>query len=232
MASGAAIVEASQLVVEKGKAIAAHVLEASVADIEFSRGRFSIAGTDRSIDIMELSARLRQGLALPPGVPTTLDVDHVFKQAPSAYPNGCHVAEVEIDPDTGVVAVERYTTVNDFGTLVNPMLVEGQLHGGVVQGIGQAIMEGTVFDEEGQLVTGSFMDYAMPRAGDVPFFAFHDSGIPATTNPLGAKGCGEAGCAGALPSVMNAIVDALAAKGIRNVDMPATPLKVWNLLNG
>ncbi len=232
MASGAAIVEASQLVIEKGKAIAAHVLEASVADIEFARGRFSIAGTDRSIDIMELSAKLRRGLALPPGVPTTLDVDHVFKNAPSAYPNGCHVAEVEIDPDTGVVTVDRYTTVNDFGTLVNPMLVEGQLHGGVVQGIGQAIMEGTVFDEQGQLVTGSFMDYAMPRAGDVPFFAFHDSGVPAKTNPLGAKGCGEAGCAGALPSVMNAIVDALSAKGIRTIDMPATPLKVWSLLNG
>ncbi|MHB2169256.1 xanthine dehydrogenase family protein molybdopterin-binding subunit [Alsobacter sp. R-9] len=232
MASGAAIVEASQLVVEKGKAVAAHVLEASVADIEFDRGRFSIAGTDRSIGIMELAARLRSGLALPPGLPASLDVDHVFKQAPSAYPNGCHVAEVEIDPQTGVVTIDRYTTVNDFGTLVNPMLVEGQLHGGVVQGIGQAIMEGAVFDEAGQLVTGSFMDYAMPRAGDVPFFAFHNQGIPAKTNPLGAKGCGEAGCAGALPSVMNAIVDALSSRGIRHVDMPATPQKIWALLHG
>jgi len=231
MASGAAIVEASQLVIEKGKAAAAHVLEAAVADIEFARGRFSIAGTDRGIGIMDLAARLRSAGALPPGVAPTLDVDHVFKQAPSAYPNGCHVAEVEIDPQTGVVEVVSYVTVNDFGTLVNPMLVAGQLHGGVVQGIGQAIMEGTVFDEDGQLVTGSFMDYALPRAADVPFFAFHDSGVPATTNPLGAKGCGEAGCAGALPSVMNAIADALAERGIRHVNMPATPLKIWTLLN-
>ncbi|WP_248312006.1 xanthine dehydrogenase family protein molybdopterin-binding subunit [Bosea sp. BK604] len=231
MASGSAIMEAGDRVIEKGKAAAAHLLEAAVADIEFLRGRFTIAGTDRSIGIMELAARLRTGPALPEGLPQTLDVDHVFKAAPSAYPNGCHVAEVEIDPETGQIEIASYFMVNDFGTLVNPMIVEGQLHGGVVQGIGQAIYEMTAYDESGQLMTGSYMDYAMPRAADVPFFSFMSQGIPTATNPVGAKGCGEAGCAGSLPSVMNAIVDALAPYGVRHVDMPATPQAIWRLIH-
>lgn len=231
MASGSAIMEAGDRVIEKGKAAAAHLLEAAVADIEFVRGRFAIAGTDRSIGIMELAARLRTGPALPDGLPQTLDVDHVFKAAPSAYPNGCHVAEVEIDPETGQIEIASYIMVNDFGTLVNPMIVEGQLHGGVVQGIGQAIYEMTAYDESGQLMTGSYMDYAMPRAADVPFFSFMSQGIPTATNPVGAKGCGEAGCAGSLPSVMNAIVDALSPYGVRHVDMPATPQAIWRLIH-
>jgi carbon-monoxide dehydrogenase large subunit len=230
MASGSAIIEASDRVIEKGKLIAAHMLEAGVADIEFARGRFTIAGTDRSLGIMELAGRLRSGEALPKDLPQTLDVDHVFKAAPSAFPNGCHIAEVEIDPQTGHVVVASYITVNDFGTLVNPMLVQGQLHGGIVQGIGQAIYEATAYDESGQLMTGSFMDYAMPRAADVPFFSFTSQGIPTATNPVGAKGCGEAGCAGSLPSVMNAIVDALAPLGVRHVDMPATPQAIWRII--
>ncbi|MFO1149610.1 MAG: xanthine dehydrogenase family protein molybdopterin-binding subunit [Alsobacter sp.] len=236
MASGAAIAEAGDKVIEKGRIAAAAILEAGVADIEFGEGRFTIAGTDRSIGVMELARRLREarqaGTALPPGVPDTLDVDHVHKQAPSAYPNGCHVAEVEIDPDTGQVEVVRYTMVNDFGTIVNPLLVEGQLHGGVMQGIGQALMEMTLYDAEGQLVTGSFMDYALPRAEDAPPFLFESRAVPARTNVLGAKGCGEAGCAGSLPSVMNAVVDALSARGVTHMDMPATPLKVWQALHG
>ncbi len=231
MASGSAIIEASDKVVEKGKLLAAHVLEAGVADIEFAAGRFSIAGTDRGIGIMELAARLRTGPALPDDMPQTLDVDHVFKAAPSAYPNGCHIAEVEIDPETGQVAIVSYVMVNDFGTLVNPMIVEGQLHGGVVQGIGQAIYELTSYDEDGQLRTGSYMDYAMPRASDVPFFSFISQGVPTGTNRVGAKGCGEAGCAGSLPSVMNAIVDALAPHGVRHLDMPATPLTIWRAIH-
>jgi carbon-monoxide dehydrogenase large subunit len=236
MASGAAIAEAGDKVIEKGRVAAAAILEAGVADIEFGEGRFTIAGTDRSIGIMDLARRLREakqsGAALPADVPETLDVDHVHKQAPSAYPNGCHVAEVEIDPDTGHVEVVRYTMVNDFGTIVNPLLVEGQLHGGVMQGIGQALMEMTLYDGEGQLVTGSFMDYAMPRAEDAPPFAFESRPAPARTNVLGAKGCGEAGCAGSLPSVMNAVVDALSTRGVTHMDMPATPLKVWTALHG
>ena len=228
MASGAAIIEASDKVIDKGKQIAGVALEASAADIEFASGRFTIVGTDRGIGIMDLAAKLRGGMTLPEGVPTTLDVTHVHEAAPSAFPNGAHVAEVEIDPDTGVVEVVKYTMIGDFGTVINPLLVEGQSHGGVVQGIGQAIMEHVVYSEDGQLLTGSFTDYALPRASDVPFFAMGYHSVPAKTNLLGAKGCGEAGCAGSLPSVMNAIVDALGGK---HIDMPCTPEKVWAALN-
>ena len=227
MASGAAIVEASDKVIDKGRQIAGAVLEASAADIEFKAGRFAIVGTDRGIGIMELSERLRSGLKLPEGVPDTLDVSHVHEAAPSAFPNGAHVAEVEVDPETGIVEVVKYTMVNDFGTVINPLLVAGQSHGGVVQGIGQALFEHVVYSEDGQLLSGSFTDYALPRADDVPSFAMDFHSVPARTNVLGAKGCGEAGCAGSLPSVMNAIVDAL---GGRHVDMPATPQRVWEAL--
>jgi carbon-monoxide dehydrogenase large subunit len=230
MASGTAILEASEKVIEQGRQIAAHILEAGVADIEFSNGRFTIAGTDRSIGIMDLAERLRAGLDLPANTPRSLDVKHVHKFSPSAFPNGCHIAEVEVDPETGAVEVVKYSTVNDFGMLINPLLVEGQLHGGVVQGIGQALMEMTAYDEGGQLVTGSYMDYALPRADDAPFFSFESHPAPATTNPLGVKGCGEAGCAGALTSVMNALADALREKGVGHIDMPATPQRVWQAL--
>jgi carbon-monoxide dehydrogenase large subunit len=225
--SGMAIVEASAKVVDSGKRIAAHVLEASAGDIEFKAGRFTIAGTDRSIGIMELAAKLRSGLKLPEGVPNSLDVKHVSNGAPSVFPNGCHVAEVEIDPATGVTQVVKYAAVNDFGTVINPLLVEGQTHGGVVQGIGQALMENTVYDGDGQLLTGSFMDYAMPRARHAPEFVVENHPVPATTNPLGTKGCGEAGCAGGLASVMNAVADALADFGVNHIDMPASPARVW-----
>jgi carbon-monoxide dehydrogenase large subunit len=226
MASGAAIVEASSLVVEKGRIAAAHVLEAAVPDIEFAAGRFSIAGTDRAIGIMELAARLRAAPTLPDDVPNTLDVSHVFGQAPMAYPNGCHVCEVEIDPETGHAQVVRYHAVNDFGVIVNPMLVSGQAHGGIAQGIGQAILEHVVHSPDGQLLSGSLMDYALPRASDLPFFGLGDHPVPASTNPLGAKGCGEAGTIGAMPSIMNAIIDALDGT---QLEMPATPEKIWRI---
>ena len=226
-ASGAAILEASAKVIENGKAIASHVLEASPADIEFADGRFVIAGTDRAIGIMELADKLRAGLKLPEGTPPSLDVSLVSDGVPSSFPNGCHVAEVEIDPETGAVEVVRYSSVNDFGTIVNPLLVAGQVHGGVIQGIGQALMENAVYDADGQLLTGSFQDYAMPRAHQFPDIGFVSHPAPATTNPLGTKGCGEAGCAGALVCVMNAIVDALSVYGIRHIDMPASPARVW-----
>jgi carbon-monoxide dehydrogenase large subunit len=230
MTSGVAIVEASDKVIENGRQIAAHVLEAAAADIEFRTGRFVIAGTDRSIGLMELAARLHAGLTLPPELPQNLDVRNVSNGPPSAFPNGCHIAEVEVDPETGAVDVVRYTFVNDFGVVINPLLVDGQAHGGIVQGIGQALCERTVYDDAGQLLTGSYMDYAMPRAEDAPPFVHASHPVPATTNPLGAKGCGEAGCAGALPSVMNALVDALSGFGIRHVDMPATPERVWRAI--
>ncbi len=231
MHSGTAIVEAAGKVIEQGKQIASHVLEASAGDIEFARGRFTIAGTDRSIGIMELAEKLRSGLKLPEGTPNTLDTRHV-SDGPSAatYPNGCHVAEVEVDPDTGVIEVVRYSCVNDFGTEVNPMIVEGQLHGGVAQGIGQAFMEMTIYDDDGQFLTGSFMDYALPRASDTPNFMLESHPVPTPTNPLGVKGCGEAGCAGSLTSLMNAAVDALSEYGIRHIDMPATPYRVWRAI--
>jgi len=221
MMSGAAMAEASDLVIKKGKELASEALEAAAADIEFRAGRFVVAGTDRSIGISELAEKN----------PKKLDVSHVTEVIPSAFPNGCHVCEVEIDPETGVVEVVRYSSVNDFGTIVNPLLVEGQIHGGVVQGIGQCLMENAQYDAEGQLLTGSFMDYAMPRAEDTPAaIGWQSHPVPATTNPLGVKGCGEAGCAGAMTSVMNAVVDALSAYGIRHFDMPASPPRVWEAI--
>jgi carbon-monoxide dehydrogenase large subunit len=231
LVAGQAFLEASEQVIERGRQVAAHFLEAAAADIEFARGWFRIAGTDRSIGIMELAEQLRSGPALPDDLPRTLDVAHVSDTPPSSFPNGCHIAEVEIDPDTGVISVDRYTFVDDFGTLINPMLVEGQAHGGITQGIGQALMERTIFDAQGQPLAGSYMDYAMPRASDVPSFRFGSHPVPAKSNTLGVKGCGEAGCAGSLGSVMNAVVDALAARGISHIDMPATPERVWQALN-
>ena len=228
-ASSMAIIEASKLVIEKGKRAAAHLMEAAEGDIEFGGGRFTIAGTDRSIDIIELAKRMREG-KLPDGVPDTLDVDHTTEPVPSTFPNGCHVAEVEIDPDTGVVQIVRYTGVNDFGTIVNPMLVAGQLHGGVAQGIGQALMECVSYDSSGQPITGSFMDYAMPRAEDIPMMEIGDHPVPAKSNPLGTKGCGEAGCAGSLSTIVNAVVDALSDYGIAHIDMPLTRERVWRAI--
>lgn len=228
-ATGQAIVEAAALVVAKGKQASAHLMEASEADIEFADGRFTIAGTDRSIGIMELAQRVREG-KLPEGAPESLDVDHATKETPSTFPNGCHVAEVEIDPETGVTRVVRYFAVNDFGTIVNPMIVAGQLHGGVAQGIGQALMEEVSYDSSGQPITGSFMDYALPRAVDIPPMEVGDHPSPAKTNPLGTKGCGEAGCAGSLVCIVNAVVDALSDYGITHIDMPLTPERVWRAI--
>ena len=228
-ATGQAIVEASALVVAKGKQAAAHLMEAAEGDIEFGNGRFTIAGTDRSIGIMELAQRLRDG-KMPENVPTSLDVDHATRDTPSTFPNGCHVAEVEIDPDTGVTRIVRYTGISDFGTIVNPMIVDGQLHGGVAQGIGQALMEEVSYDESGQPITGSFMDYAMPRAGDIPQMATGDHPSPARSNSLGTKGCGEAGCAGSLVCIVNAAIDALSEYGITGIDMPLTSERVWRAI--
>src|SRR3954468_11771995 len=228
-ATGQAIVESSALVVAKGRQAAAHLLEASEGDIEFADGRFTIAGTDRSIGIMELAQRMREG-KMPEGAPTSLDVDHATKDTPSTFPNGCHVAEVEIDPDTGVTKIVRYTGISDFGTIINPMIVAGQLHGGVAQGIGQALMEEVNYDASGQPTTGSFMDYALPRAGDIPTMQIGDHPSPAKTNPLGTKGCGEAGCAGSLCVIVNAVLDALSEYGVTSIDMPLTPEKIWRAI--
>jgi carbon-monoxide dehydrogenase large subunit len=228
MLSGTAIMQAADKVVEKGKQFAAHVLEASAGDIEFRNGRFVIAGTDRAIGIMQLAERVR-GMNLPEG--NSLDVTHVTEAVPGTFPNGVHVAEVEIDPQTGETQVVKYTAVNDFGTVINPMLVEGQIQGGVVQGLGQALMEAAVYDASGQLLSGSYMDYAMPRAHNAPDITVIDRGVPTATNPVGAKGCGEAGFSGGLPTVVNAVMDALSIYGIRDLPLPLTPARIWQAID-
>ena len=230
MLSGTAIAQASVKVIEIGKQIAAHVLEASAGVIEFKNGRFVVAGTDHTIDIMALAEHLRSGKTLPEGVPASLDVTHVTEQVPGTYPNGVHIAEVEIDPDTGLTRAVKYTAVNDFGTIINPMVVEGQIQGGVVQGLGQVLLEGAVYDADGQLVTGSFMDYAMPRALDAPMIEVANHPVPTKTNPICAKGCGEAGASGGLPAVANAVIDALSEYGIRHLEMPMTPARIWQAI--
>jgi aerobic carbon-monoxide dehydrogenase large subunit len=230
ISSGTAFLRASEKVVEKGRAAASHLLEAAPLDLEFVDGSFSVAGTDRAISLLEIAERLRRAPRLPEDCPRTLDVDHFNEPAPPTFPNGCHVCEVEIDPETGAVAVVKYTMVDDFGTVVNPLLVDGQLQGGVAQGVGQILLERTVYSEDGQLGSGSFTDYAMPRADDLVFMDSIFLSAPATTNPLGAKGCGEAGCAGSMASVMNAVIDALRPLGISDFDMPATPHRVWSAI--
>ncbi|MBL4739821.1 MAG: xanthine dehydrogenase family protein molybdopterin-binding subunit [Sneathiella sp.] len=230
---GPAIHAASDEVINKGEQLAGHFLEAAVEDIEFSaeEGSFSIAGTDRKIGILELAQRARGLGQLPDGLEEGLDSEASFTVEAFTYPNGCHIAEVEVDPDTGSTEVVRYVIVDDFGTIVNPALVRHQVVGGVGQGIGQALTENTVYSEDGQLLTGSFMDYGMPRADDVPLDLLYETvEVPCTMNPMGVKGCGEAGCIAAPPAIINATIDALKDKGISHIDMPATPLKVWDLL--
>jgi aerobic carbon-monoxide dehydrogenase large subunit len=231
---GSALYEASDDVIEKGRALAAHLLEASSADVQFADASFFVPGTDLKLDLFAVAQAARDPKKLPKGMTPGLDATkHRVPQA-ATFPNGCHIVEVEIDRDTGVVEIARYTVVDDFGNIVNPITLEGQVHGGVVQGIGQALLEHTVYDpESGQLLSGSFMDYAMPRASDVPSFQVSLHNVPSTANPLGIKGAGEAGAIGAPPALMNAIVDALHhAKGIKHIDMPATPRRVWEALNG
>ena len=231
---GAALHEAGRAIIAKGSELAAHLLEASAQDISFADGVFAVAGTDLRLDLMDVAKAARDPARLPAGMAPGLDATHHRVPPAQTFPNGCHVVEVEIDPATGVVTVERYTIVDDFGRTINPLLLEGQVHGGIVQGIGQALLEHAVYDEDsGQLLAGSFMDYAMPRAGDMPNFAFSTHNVPSTSNPFGVKGAGEAGAVGAPPAVINAIVDALHHhSGVRHIDMPATPPRVWAALNG
>jgi carbon-monoxide dehydrogenase large subunit len=229
---GTALYEASRSIVAKGKDIASHLLEVSAQDIVFADGAFAVPGTDLRLDIMEVAKAARDPARLPPDMAPGLDTTHTRVPPGQTFPNGCHIVEVEIDPSTGATTIDRYTVVDDFGRTINPLMLEGQVHGGIVQGIGQALLEHAVYDDSGQLLSGSFMDYAMPRAGDLPNFAFSTHNVPATSNPLGVKGAGEAGAVGAPPAVINAIVDALHRKvGARHIDMPATPRRVWETLN-
>jgi carbon-monoxide dehydrogenase large subunit len=226
-----AILLTADTVIDKGKQAAADVMEASPADIAFADGRFSIVGTDRGIDIMALAASQRQKAASGEQA-ITLDAAEVANIDKHTFPNGCHMAEVEIDPDTGVVTIMRYRVCDDFGKAVNPLIVRGQVHGGVAQGYGQAVLENTAYDAtSGQLISGSFMDYALPRADDLPDIEVDLLEVPCTENPLGVKGAGEAGAVGSPPALINAIIDALSGDGVTHIDMPATPEKVWQAMS-
>jgi len=223
---GTAMWRASDEIIKKGTALAARALEAAEADIVFDDGAFRVAGTDRAIGILDVAALGRdQG--------TPLDTFHAWTREAMTFPNGTHVVEVEVDPETGVTRLERYTAVDDYGVMVNPMVVSGQAHGAMAQGIGQALLEKAVYDgDSGQLLSGTFMDYTMPRADDLPSFDLGFNPTRCTTNPLGVKGCGEAGAIAAFPAIHNAILDALAPLGVTEIDGPAAPMKVWRAISG
>jgi len=221
---GVAIAKACEKLIEKGKKIAAHAMEASEADIEFSNGNFSVAGTDRAMNIGEVAFNAYVPHSYPEGLEPGFDENAFFDPLNFSFPAGTHICEVEVDPETGTVEIVKYSAVDDFGTLVNPMIVEGQVHGGIVHGVGQALLEGCRYDEDGQLITATYMDYAMPRADNVPNFDVDYAPTHPPDNPLGVKGCGEAGAIGAPPAIINAIVNAL---GIKHIDMPATPERIW-----
>ncbi|MFT5446279.1 MAG: carbon-monoxide dehydrogenase large subunit [Gammaproteobacteria bacterium] len=230
-AGGAALLRAGEKIIHRGQQIAAHLLEADAGDIEFADGQFRVAGTDRKLHIEEiarssyiagkLSAELEMGLA----------ESAIISTRDATFPNGCHACEVEIDPETGTIRIINYVVVDDVGTVINPLLLEGQIHGGVAQGLGQVLGEAIVYDpDNGQLVSGSFMDYMMPRADDMPNFIVDSNSVPTANNPLGAKGAGEAGTVGALSVIVNAVVDALRPLGVEHIDMPLTPQTVWRAI--
>jgi carbon-monoxide dehydrogenase large subunit len=223
---------AAEKIVAKAKQIAAHLLKAEIAQVSFTDGVFSSSNSNRTLTIKEVAREAANPSRLPADMEAGLFATAVYSARAENFPNGCHVCEVEIDPDTGMVAIERYSVVDDVGTVLNPLLLHGQIHGGVAQAAGQILMEDIEFDASGQLITGSFMDYAMPRATDLSDIVAESNPVPTKTNPLGVKGAGEAGSVGALPAVANAIVDALKGLGVRHIHMPATPERVWRAING
>ena len=230
---GSAVVRATEKVVERGRRIAAHLMEAAPEDVVFRDGRFAVAGTDRAVPLTQVARAAYVPRQLPAGLEPGWSETAAFTPPAVTFPNGCQVAEVEIDMETGAVRIVRHTVVDDVGRMVNPMLVKGQIHGGVVQGLGQGLFEELTYDRHtGQLLAGSFMDYAMPRADDVPTFDVDAHEVPTRVNPLGAKGVGEAGTVGALPALLNAVNDALAPLGVRHLDMPVTPERVWRAIQG
>jgi carbon-monoxide dehydrogenase large subunit len=229
VAGGTALLLAADKFIAKGKTLAAHVLEAAEHDIEFAQGKFTVSGTDKAISLPAIAMTSLNPRALPPGMEPGMFETGTFDGGDRTYPNGCHIVEVEIDEGTGAVELVRYTAVDDVGHMINPLLVEGQLHGGIAQGVGQALLE-TIIYQSGQIVTGSFMDYAMPRADNFCRFDLGENEVPTKTNPLGVKGAGESGTVGALSAAMNAVNDALARIGAPYVQMPATPEKVWRAL--
>ncbi|MGE0653937.1 MAG: xanthine dehydrogenase family protein molybdopterin-binding subunit, partial [Alphaproteobacteria bacterium] len=230
--SGAVMVWSSEQIIEKGKKIAAHVLEAAVDDIDFKEGTFSVKGTDRSIGIFDI-ARKANSDEVPEDLRGPLKGQHHLDRRLPAYPSGAAICEVEIDPETGKVQIDRYSTVDDVGQVINPLVVHGQVHGGIVQGAGQIIGENAIYEEgTGQLLAGSFLDYQMPRADEYPSFKVEAHEVMSPSNPLGVKGAGEGGTVPALATVTNAVVDALSRYGVKHVEMPVTPERIWRIING
>ncbi len=227
---GAAVVHAAAKIIEKGRRIAAHLLEAAVEDVEFAEGGFRVAGTDRALSLKQVATAAFQPARLPEGMEPGLYENATYNAKQDTFPTSCHVAEVEIDPDTGETQLKRYSVVDDVGTVINPLTLKGQIHGGVAQGVGQILMERVVHDADGQLLTASFMDYAMPHADTLCSMEVVTRPVPTPSNPLGAKGAGEAGCVGAMPAVMLAVMDALKPLGVTQLDMPATPDRVWRAI--
>jgi carbon-monoxide dehydrogenase large subunit len=231
MLGGSALKGAADAIIEKAKDMAAFLLEAAGADLEFKEGKFTVVGTDRSIALIDVAKAFYRPAGPTTKFGTGLDASG-SSAVPPTFPNGCHACELEVDPETGEVFIERYAVVDDVGRVINPMICHGQIEGALAQGIGQALMEAVVFDHEsGQMLSASFNDYAMPRASDLPLhYELDFIDVPAKTNPLGIKGVGEAGCVGAPPAIMNAILDALHPRGVHHLDMPATPRRVWEAL--
>jgi len=220
-------------IIEKGARIAARMLESDPSTVRFEKGRFRVEGTDRSVGLSEVAKAATSLKDLPDDLrgPLAAFSDEVFDVA--SFPYGCHVCEVEVDPELGTVKIVQYSAVDDVGVAVNPLVIEGQVHGGIAQGIGQALLEQSYYDPDtGQLLTGSFMDYAMPRADNLPFFRTELSEIPCTTHPLGIRPAGEGGITPALGVVINAVVDALSEYGVKHIEMPATPERIWQAIRG
>ena len=231
MLAGPLILANADTIIERAKRIAAHKLEASESDIEFTDGRLTVTGTDLSLDLFEIGAMAEGDATLPDELGGALHAESNYTAPDATYPSGTHVCEVEVDPETGAVKIDRFAAIDDVGRVINPMIVEGQSHGGIAQGVGQALLEDCRYDRTtGQLLSGTFMDYCLPRADDLPSIdvGLHEALSP--TNPLGVKGAGESGSTGAPPAVINAIVDALSHRGIRHIDMPATPERVWHAI--
>ena len=228
---GTALHQAAQMVLSKGRAIAAHLLQADADEMSFREGRFTAGSGERGIDLLALAEAARDPANLPDGISPGLDANAYNDSDVFTFPNGCHAAEIEIDPETGTATLERYAAIDDYGRLINPMLTVGQVQGGLAQGIGQALLEHTIYDERsGQLLSGSFMDYALPRADDLPPLDITLAELPTAVNPLGVKGAGQAGCIAAPQTIVNAILDALSHFGVEHIDMPATPERIWRLI--
>ena len=228
---GEALVRATDKVLEKAKPLAAHLLEASVDDLEFSGGRFSVKGTDQGVTIQELATAAFAAHNYPEDMEPSLDAESTYDPVNFNYPHGTHLCAVEVDTETGQVKIRKYACCDDIGNIINPLIVSGQVHGGLVQGIAQALWEEAVYDDSGTLVSGSFVDYLLPTAADTISFEIDHTTSPSTTNTLGTKGVGEAGTIASTPAVVNAVVDAVRHLGVNDIQMPCTPERVWRAIN-